>query len=182
MINHFTATLVCHVTFSTCSLAYPEGQFETITLLFDPNPNPIPNKTKSIRWNSNWNPNEKFDQLPYITWSTQFFANISPGGILTLCHGGLFEISVWKCIYWCWFQLLRAFLEKSRRSTVEWFSTLGAETNRDTPNQLEFCKNAQTADHILTLLTVDLHKKYVKANKGRFEIVLLFCRLRQRRP
>ena len=35
----------------------------------------------------------------------------------------------------------------------------------DTPNQLGFCKNAQTADHILTLSTCI--EKYVKANKGR---------------
>ena len=40
-----------------------------------------------------------------------------------------------------------------------------AETNPDTPNQLGFCKNAQTADHILTLSTCI--EKYVKANKGR---------------
>ena len=44
-----------------------------------------------------------------------------------------------------------------------------AETNPDTTNQLGFCKNAQTADHILTLSTCI--EKYVKANKGR----LLSC-------
>ena len=40
-----------------------------------------------------------------------------------------------------------------------------AETNPDTPNQLGFCKEAQTADHILTLSTCI--EKYVTANKTR---------------
>ena len=40
-----------------------------------------------------------------------------------------------------------------------------AEVKPDTPNQLGFCKGAQTADHILTLSTCI--EKYVKANKKR---------------
>ena len=36
-------------------------------------------------------------------------------------------------------------------------------TNPDTPNQLGFCKNAQTADHVLTLTTIV--NKYVKKQK-----------------
>ena len=47
------------------------------------------------------------------------------GSILTLCHGGWFGISVQKYIGWNWFQLPGGLLEKSWRSTVEWFSTLG---------------------------------------------------------
>ena len=46
------------------------------------------------------------------------------GSILTLCHGGWFGISVQKYIGWNWFQLPGGLLEKSWRSTVEWFSTL----------------------------------------------------------
>ena len=38
-------------------------------------------------------------------------------------------------------------------------------TNPDTPNQLGFCKNAQTADHTLTLTTVI--NKYVTRRKER---------------
>ena len=47
------------------------------------------------------------------------------GSILTLCHGGWFGISVQKYIGSGWFQLTGGLLEKSWRSTVEWFSTLG---------------------------------------------------------
>ena len=36
-------------------------------------------------------------------------------------------------------------------------------TNPDTPNQLGFCKNAQTADHVLTLTTIV--NKFVKKQK-----------------
>ena len=36
-------------------------------------------------------------------------------------------------------------------------------TNPDTPNQLGFCKNAQTADHVFTLTTIV--NKYVKIQK-----------------
>ena len=40
-----------------------------------------------------------------------------------------------------------------------------AEVKPDTPNQLGFCKGAQTADHVLTLSTCI--EKYVKSNKKR---------------
>ena len=40
-----------------------------------------------------------------------------------------------------------------------------SEVNPDTPNQLGFCKGAQTADHILTLSTCI--EKYVKVEKKR---------------
>ena len=40
-----------------------------------------------------------------------------------------------------------------------------SEVNPDTPNQMGFCKGAQTADHILTLSTCI--EKYVKVEKKR---------------
>ena len=73
------------------------------------------------------NPYEKLGQLPYtgISRDRDSFSPISrQGSILTLCHGGLFGISVRKYIELSCFQQSGALLEQIQRSTVERFSTL----------------------------------------------------------
>ena len=80
------------------------------------------------------------------------------GSILTLCHGGLFGISVRKYIELSCFQQSGALLEQIQRSTVEWFSTLSPF-----PHALALCSKNWRRQSINIMILV-LHLTFMSKN------------------
>ena len=109
----------------TRSLDGSDGKIKTLTLYSDP----YPYTNQNHYPNHNPNPNEKLYLFPYmvmsrdITWPKQFLPVTCQGSFLTLRHVIRNQRS--KIRRSNIISTAGTLLEKSRNSSVEWFSTLG---------------------------------------------------------